>query len=131
LLQALLNGGSLAGKSILRPETVALMSTNQIGNLEAGIMKTTNPALSNDVDFFPGARLRWGFGHMINSDPVQGGRKAGSLTWAGLYNTYYWIDPASGVAGVIMMQILPFADQNALKLYRLFEREIYGAQKPA
>ena len=131
LLRALLNGGSLAGKSILRPETVALMSTNQIGNLEAGIMKTTNPALSNDVDFFPGARLRWGLGHMINSDSVQGGRKAGSLTWAGLYNTYYWIDPASGVAGVIMMQILPFADPNALKLYRRFERGIYQAQKPA
>ena len=68
---------------------------------------------------------------MINSDPVQGGRRAGSLTWAGLYNTYYWIDPASGVAGVIMMQILPFADANALKLYRQFEREIYRAQKPA
>jgi methyl acetate hydrolase len=131
LLQALLNGGSLAGKSILRPETVALMSTNQIGNLEAGIMKTTNPVLSNDVDFFPRARLRWGLGHMINSDPVRGGRKAGSLTWAGLYNTYYWIDPASGVAGVIMMQILPFADANALELYRQFEREIYRAQQPA
>jgi methyl acetate hydrolase len=131
LLQALLNGGSLAGKFILPPETVALMSTNQIGNLEAGIMKTTNPVLSNDVDFFPGARLRWGLGHMINSDPVQAGRKAGSLTWAGLYNTYYWIDPASGIAGVIMMQILPFADANALELYRQFEREIYRAQQPA
>jgi CubicO group peptidase (beta-lactamase class C family) len=52
LLLALLNGGSLAGTSILRPETVALMSVNQIGKLEAGILKTTNPALSNDVDFF-------------------------------------------------------------------------------
>ena len=68
LLQALLNGGNLAGKSILRPETVALMSANQIGNIEAGVMKTTNPALSNDVDFFPGVRLRWGLGHMINLD---------------------------------------------------------------
>jgi methyl acetate hydrolase len=49
----------------------------------------------------------------------------------GLYNTYYWIDPASGIAGVIMMQILPFADANALELYRQFEREIYRAQQPA
>ena len=56
LLQALLNGGGFAGKSILRPQTVALMSTNQIGNVEAGILKTTNPALSDDVDFFPGVR---------------------------------------------------------------------------
>jgi CubicO group peptidase (beta-lactamase class C family) len=130
LLQALLNGGNLAGKSILRPETVALMAANQIGNIEAGIMKTTNPALSNDVDFFPGVRLRWGLGHMINLDPVREGRRAGSLTWAGLYNTYYWIDPASGIAGVIMMQVLPFADARALNVYRQFERGIYRAFGP-
>jgi methyl acetate hydrolase len=131
LLLALLNGGSFAGKSILGPESVAAMSTNQIGSLEAGKLKTTNPYLSNDVDFFPGIRLRWGLGHMINLDPVEQGRKAGSLTWAGLYNTYYWIDPASRIAGVIMMQVLPFADTGALKVYRRFERGIYRALQPA
>ena len=131
LLQALLNGGTLAGKNILRPETVAAMSANQIGDLEAGILKTTNPNLSNDVDFFPGLRLRWGLGHMINLDSVQDGRRAGSLTWAGLYNTYYWIDPASRIAAVIMMQILPFADARALDLYRRFERGTYRALQPA
>jgi methyl acetate hydrolase len=130
LLQALLNGGSLRQTSILRPETVASMSENQIGDLEAGILQTTNPALSNDVDFFPGIRLRWGFGHMINIDPVPDGRKAGSLTWAGLLNTYYWIDPTTRIAGVIMMQILPFADRQALKAYRQFERGIYHALGP-
>jgi methyl acetate hydrolase len=131
LLQALLNGGSLHGASILRRDTVTLMSTNQIGDVQAGILKTTNPALSNDVDFFPGARLRWGLGHMINLDPVPDGRSAGSLTWAGLFNTYYWIDPAIRIAGVIMMQILPFADQQALMAYRQFERGISHAFRPA
>ena len=131
LLQALLNGGRLNDRSILRPASVAWMASNQIGDLDAGVMKTTNPALSNDVDFFPGARLRWGLGHMINLDPVEGGRKAGSLTWAGLYNTYYWIDPASGIAGVIMMQILPFADPHALAAYRGFERALYRAHTAA
>ncbi|HLX15586.1 MAG TPA: serine hydrolase domain-containing protein [Bradyrhizobium sp.] len=127
LLQALLNGGSLREASILRPETVAMMSENQIGNLEAGILRTTNPALSNDVDFFPRVRLRWGLGHMINIDHVSDGRKAGSLTWAGLFNTYYWIDPTMRIAGVIMMQILPFADRQALRTYRQFERGICHA----
>jgi len=131
LLQALLNGGSLRGTSILRPDTVALMSENQIGELKAGILKTTNPALSNDVDFFPGVQLRWGLGHMINLDPVPGGRMAGSLTWAGLFNTFYWIDPAMRIAGVIMMQILPFADRHALKAYREFERGMCHAIAPA
>ena len=131
LLQALLAGGSFRGTTILRPETVASMSANQIGNLEAGILKTTNPALSNDVDFFPGVHLRWGLGHMINLDPVPGGRKAGSLTWAGLLNTYYWIDPTMRIAGVFMMQILPFADRQALKAYRQFERGICHAIRSA
>jgi methyl acetate hydrolase len=131
LLQALLNGGSFRGAGILRPETVALMAKNQIGNIEAGHLKTANPALSSDVDFFPGVHLRWGLGHMINIDPVHDGRRAGSLTWAGLFNTYYWIDPTMRVAGVIMMQILPFADGHALKAYRQFERGICHALKPA
>ncbi|MEO8317202.1 MAG: serine hydrolase domain-containing protein [Bradyrhizobium sp.] len=131
LLQAILNGGGLPGKRILRPQTVELMSTNQIGDIGAGILKTTNPGLSSDVDFFPGVRLRWGLAGMINIDPVPGGRSAGSQTWAGLYNTYYWIDPASRIAGVIMMQILPFADKRALGVYRQFERGIYHATRKA
>jgi methyl acetate hydrolase len=131
LLQAQLNGGSFRGATILRPETVALMSANQIGKLEAGILKTTNPALSNDVDFFPGVHLGWGLGDMINVDPVPNGRSAGSLTWAGLFNTYYWIDPTMRIAGVVMMQIVPFADRKALKVYRAFERGICHAVRPA
>jgi methyl acetate hydrolase len=130
LLQALLNGGRIRETSILRPETVAMMSENQIGNLEAGILRTTNPALSNDVNFFPGIQLRWGLGHMINIAPVPGGRKAGSLTWAGLLNTYYWIDPAMRTAAVIMMQILPFADPKALRAYRQFEHVVYRLLAP-
>src|SRR5260370_15553151 len=75
LLQALLNGGSLRETRILRPETVGLMSANQIGDLEAGILKTTNPALANDVDFFPGGRLRGGLGPTTTIDPRPGGRR--------------------------------------------------------
>jgi methyl acetate hydrolase len=68
---------------------------------------------------------------MINLDPVALGRRAGSLTWAGLLNTYYWIDPAARVAGVVMMQILPFADAQALAAYRHVERGVYHALKQA
>jgi CubicO group peptidase (beta-lactamase class C family) len=126
LIRMLLHGGSLDGVRILRPETVALMGQNQIGNIEAGILKTTAPALSNDVDFFPGLHLKWGLGHMINMQAVPQGRSAGSLTWAGLLNTYYWIDPAKRIAAVFMTQVLPFADRRALRVYRQFERGIYA-----
>ena len=127
LLRALLHGGSFNGARILRAETVALMGQNQIGNIQAGLMKTTNPALSNDVDFFPGMALRWGLGHMITMEPGPNGRGAGSLTWAGLLNTYYWLDPPKRIAAVFMTQVLPFADKTALALYGQFERGIYRA----
>ncbi len=127
LIRMLLRGGSVDGVRILRPETVALMDQNQIGRIEAGVLKTTVPALSNDVDFFPGVSLKWGFGHMINMQPIHDGRSAGSLTWAGLLNTYYWIDPGRRLAAVFMTQVLPFADKRALRVYRQFERGIYAA----
>ncbi len=131
LIRMLLRGGTLNGVRILRPDTVALMGQNQIGKIEAGVMKTQVPALSNNVDFFPGISLRWGFGHMINMQPIPDGRSAGSLTWGGLLNTYYWLDPARRIAAVFMTQVLPFADDRALRIYRQFERGIYAAVKPA
>lgn len=129
LLRALLRGGVLDAVRILRPETVALMGQNQIGKVDVGVLKTTIPALSNDVDFFPGIGLKWGFGHMINLQAVPGGRSAGSLSWGGLFNTYYWIDPDRRIAAIFMTQVLPFADTRALRLYRQFERGIYAVLK--
>jgi CubicO group peptidase (beta-lactamase class C family) len=129
LLRALMAGGALDGARILRPETVALMGQNQIGDIDVGVLKTTVPALSNDVDLCPGVTRKWGFGHMINMQAVAGGRGAGSLTWGGLLNTYYWIDPGRKIAAVFMTQILPFADSRALRLYRQFEHGIYAALK--
>jgi len=131
LIRTLLRGGTLDGTRILRPETVALMGQNQIGKVDVGVLKTTAPALSNDVDLCPGVGLKWGFGHMINMQPIAHGRGAGSLTWGGLFNTYYWIDPGKRVAAVFMTQVLPFADYRALHLYRQFEREIYALIKSA
>ena len=130
-LQMLLNPGRFNGAQLLRPETVALMGRNQIGDINAGILKTAMPQRSNDVDFFPGIPCKWGLGYMINTEPGPNGRSAGSLTWAGLYNTYYWIDPQKRVAGVILTQILPFADHKAVKLYGEFESAVYDALKAA
>jgi methyl acetate hydrolase len=126
-LQMLLNDGSHNGVRILKPETVALMGQNHIGDLEAGVLKTYLPMRSNDVNLFPGISLKWGLGYMINMQPGPNGRSAGSLTWAGLFNTYYWIDPKRRVAGMIMTQILPFADSRALAVLGQFERAIYDA----
>jgi methyl acetate hydrolase len=130
-LQMLLGQGRINGTQLLRPETVALMGRNQIGDIDAGILKTAVPQRSNDVDFFPGVPCKWGLGYMINTQPGPNGRSANSLTWAGIYNTYYWIDPQKRVAGVIMTQVLPFADHKAVKLYGEFESAVYDALKAA
>jgi methyl acetate hydrolase len=125
-LRMLLNDGALEGKHVLRPDTVALMHRNQIGDLPAGVMRTCAPELTNDVDFFPGAPIRWGLGYMINITPGPNGRGAGAVSWAGLFNSYYWLDPERRVAGVILTQILPFADPIVLRLLGEFERGIYA-----
>ena len=128
-LQALLHGGRHNGTRILKPETVALMGKNHTGDIPAGILKTTTPARSNDVDLFPGAPIRWGLGYMLNMEPGPNGRSAGTVSWGGIFNTYYWLDPAKRVTGLIMTQILPFADTRTLKLYGQFERSVYETLK--
>jgi methyl acetate hydrolase len=130
-LRALLHGGSHKGVRLLKPETVALMERNHIGDIPAGILKTYVPARSNDVDLFPGAPIRWTLGHMLNVQAAPNGRSAGTVSWGGIFNTYYWIDPAKKVTGLIMTQILPFADPRALTLYGQFERGVYEALKTA
>jgi methyl acetate hydrolase len=123
----LLNGGSFQRARILKPDTVAQMNKNQIGTIEAGVLKTTTPARSADVDFFPGQSLKWGLAYMINAQPGPNGRSAGSVTWAGIFNTYYWIDPVKRVTGVFMTQTLPFAEPRSVKVYGQFENALYGS----
>jgi methyl acetate hydrolase len=120
-------GRSAGGTQVLKPETVRLMAQNAIGELNVQLLKTAVPASSNDAEFFPGMVKKWGLGFMISTAQVAGGRSPGSLAWAGLGNTYFWIDPAKGVAGVILMQLLPFADPKALAIFDRFEKAIYAA----
>ena len=115
------------GSQILQPETVRLMAENAIGDLNVQPLKTAVPASSNDAEFFPGMVKKWGLGFMISTAQVPGGRSPGSLAWAGLGNTYFWIDPTKGIAGVILMQLLPFADRKALALLTSFEKAVYAA----
>jgi methyl acetate hydrolase len=130
-LQMLMHGGRFNGAQLLRPQTVALMGQSQIGDIRAGLWKTTNPQLTNDLDLFPGMTCKWGLGYMITPQPGPNGRSAGSLTWAGIFNTYYWLDPQKRIAGVFLTQLLPFADHKAVALYGEFESGVYGTLKAA
>ncbi len=123
-MRMILNGGTLDGAQILKPETVALMSQNQIGAVSVRALRSALPR-SADFTFIADGRDKWGLGFLITVDQVPGKRSPGSLSWGGINNTFFWIDPARGIAGVIMMQYLPFADAKALAVYDAFERGAY------
>ena len=123
----IMKGGSSKGGQLLRPETVALMAQNHIGALEVGVFKSAIPALSNDIELFPGMSKKWGLSFLINGAQAPTGRTAGSLAWAGLANTYFWIDRTKGVCGVFLSQLLPFYDHTAIDLLVKFETEVYRA----
>jgi CubicO group peptidase (beta-lactamase class C family) len=123
-MRMLLNGGELDGARVLRPETVARMGQNHIGAVSVAALKSTRPS-SRDFSFIADGRDKWGLGFLITTDQVRGKRSPGSLSWAGISNTYFWIDPKRGIAGVALMQFLPFADPQALAVYDAFERATY------
>jgi CubicO group peptidase (beta-lactamase class C family) len=120
-------GKSDRGEQVLKPETVEQMSKNAMGDCKVCLLKTAMAPLSNDAEFFPGIDKQWGLSFMINNAPAPTGRSAGSLAWAGLANTYYWIDQQKGVGGVYATQVLPFADVKSLPLYLAFEKAVYDA----
>ncbi len=127
----MLNDGYANGQQLLKPQTVALMSKNAMGPLRVKMLHTVNPNMSLDAEFFPGVEKTWGLTFMINEATAPTGRSAGSLAWAGLPNAYFWIDPVRKIAGVLMMQILPFVDTSAIKLFTDFETTVYQSLNTA
>jgi CubicO group peptidase (beta-lactamase class C family) len=107
---------------------VALMGQDHIGALGVPAQKSVLPR-SADFTFIADGRDKWGLGFLITADAMPGMRAPGSLSWGGINNTYFWIDPVSGIAGVLMMQFLPFADAKALAIYEAFERGTYELVK--
>src|SRR5829696_7300078 len=123
-VRMLLNGSALDGVRVLKPETVALMGQNHIGAVSVPSLKTALPR-SADFTFIADGRDKWGLGFLITADQVPGKRSPGPLSWGGINTTFLWFFPSRGIAGVIMMQYLPFADANALATYDVFERGAY------
>jgi len=124
-------GRAEGGAQVLRPETVALMGQNQMGDTNVVNLKTADPASSFDAEFFPGMVKKWSTAFMLNTADAPTGRSAGSMAWAGLGNTFFWIDPKRRVAGVILMQLLPFVDAAAMQAFSSFETASYKASQAA
>jgi CubicO group peptidase (beta-lactamase class C family) len=122
----ILNNGRGDGNQVLKPETVALMGQNHIGELNVPKLTSAVAFATNDVDLYPGMDKKWGLSFLINTAKTPEGRSPGSLAWAGLANTYFWIDPSRDISGVILMQVLPFCDSKCLEAFAAFEGGVYA-----
>jgi methyl acetate hydrolase len=126
-LQVFLNDGRGSHGQVLKPQTVQLFTANHIGDIEWPGMKSAIPAMSADVDVLRGTPKRWSLGALRNEVDVPGRRKAGSQFWAGLANTYFWVDLKSKLCGVTASAYFPFADPPAIEIFDALERSSYKA----
>jgi CubicO group peptidase (beta-lactamase class C family) len=125
-MRALLRGGELDGERVLREETVELMFSDHLDGIPLpDVMRSAVPELSNDVPANP-FRDSFGLGLHIVLEDMPGMRRAGTGDWAGLFNCYYWIDRASGVAGAFLTQVLPFFDGRIVETALGYEMAVYA-----
>lgn len=125
--RALLRGGELDGERILREDTVDAAFTNQIGDLDfPAEIVTADPPITDTLRAGPG--WKWGYGLLLNTNDIPGGRRAGTGAWAGLFNTHFFIDRATGICASIFTNSLPFiTEHEAWKLYVDFEQALYAS----
>jgi len=128
-LRMWLNGGELDGVRVLNAETVAYASRNHLGSLPIRPLPAIDPARTRAFEFFPGLKTSWALSFLRLEEDAPTGRAAGSLSWAGLGNLHFWIDPKNGVAGFWAAQYLPFLHEAAVEAFAEFETEIYRARR--
>jgi methyl acetate hydrolase len=124
LLRMLLNGGRADGRQLLSADSVLEIARNQIGALVAARQTTAAPERTADFAFMDGTQ-KFGFNVLVETHDRPSGRGAGSYGWAGIFNTYFWVDPAAELAGVICMQMSPFCAPACLALREAFEAALY------
>ena len=125
-LRMMLRDGELDGVRVLAPASVAALATDQLPGMVAGRGTTAVPLMSNDFDASEGGTAGHGLGGIVSRRASPGGRAAGTLSWAGLANSYFWIDRARGVAAALFTQILPFWDAEVRDLLGEFEAAVYA-----
>ena len=121
ILQFLLKSMKPNVKSSIVPK----MFKNQINNIGISSLKSYNQSLVNDYDIYPNIEKTWGYGLLLNNQPLVTGRSADSGSWVGLLNTYFWVDSKSDMAGVFLTQILPCYTPSLLKAFETFEKLSY------
>jgi methyl acetate hydrolase len=127
LARAIMAGGQAGQAKILTADSVASMGRNQIGDLTIRPFQSVMPELATDNAALAGDLDKFGLGFALNSKPSSAGRGANTLAWAGIFNTFFWIDREKQVSAVLMTQMLPGLDPGPAKLLEEFDRAVYQA----
>lgn len=125
-IQALLAGGQIGQRRILSSESVAMMGKNQIGDLTIRPIASVIPEFARDGATLPGSLDKFGLGFALNSGTVGTARGVNTMSWAGIFNTFFWIDREKQIGAVVMTQMLPFLDPGAQQLIEDFDRAVYA-----
>ena len=128
-IRMFLNGGQLDGRRIISQRSVRLMSENQIGPIFVVQQPVGIPAMTKPFPLGAG-RDKFGLGFELAAAGDAEHRRQGSLSWAGIYNTEFWIDPKTGIGAVLLLQYLPFYDEHALSTLQAFETAVYRSHVP-
>jgi CubicO group peptidase (beta-lactamase class C family) len=121
----LLNEGQIFGNQVLSSETVDMMFQNHIGNLDF----SPGDLDFSSMDFAFGEKAKWGLGFMLHPEGTKNGRNKNSVSWLGLFNSYFWVDREAGIYGVFASQLLPTFDKKFVKHLISFEKEIYNSSR--
>jgi len=129
-MRMLLNGGHLGSTKILTENSVRMMGENAIGSIFVEQQPAADPQRTKPFPLGAG-HDKFGLGFQIASkdDRYAKFRSPGSMSWAGIFNTEFWIDPERHIGGVQMMQLLPFYDDGAIRTLRDFEEIVYREWK--
>jgi CubicO group peptidase (beta-lactamase class C family) len=123
-LRMLLNRGTLNGRRILSERSARTIFENHMGNVVVKEQESANQALSRNFPTGAG-KDRWGLGFQLAAEKLPNRRTPGSGTWAGIFNTHFFVDPSREIGVVVMMQTLPFYDEASMKVYAGVEEAIY------
>ena len=127
-LRILLNRGTLNGKRILSEQSAKLMLEPATGSVVVKEQQSSNLALSKNFPVGAG-RDKWGLGFQLAAEKLRNRRSPGSGTWAGIFNTHFFIDPSRELGVIVMMQTLPFYDEASMKVYAGAEEAVYSHLK--
>jgi CubicO group peptidase (beta-lactamase class C family) len=123
-LRMLLNGGRLGDTRILSERSAKTIFENHMGNVVVQPQESANQTLSRNFPLGAG-KDRWGLGFQLAAEKQANRRTPGSGTWAGIFNTHFFVDPSREIGVVVMMQTLPFYDEASMKVYAGVEEAVY------